>query len=330
MRRREFISGLGSAAAAWPLTARAQQAAKLVIGLLSPATRDQFLGRLGLGAAVHRGLSEAGYAEGRNLAIEYRFADHHLERLPAIADDLVRRDVAVILSAGTAAALAAKAATKSIPIVFTAAGDPIEIGLVASLNRPGGNVTGISFLLGATAQKRVELLHELIPATKLIGYLVNPADTVNVDAEAREFQAAARTLGVRLLIVNATSESEFEPSFAMLVREGVRGLLVGNQPLFYQNSDQLVALATRHRVPAIYAWREATRAGGLMSYDTDLIASYRLAGTYIGRILNGEKPGDLPVQQATRMELAINLKAAKALGIEFPTAQLVRADEVIE
>jgi len=225
--------------------------------------------------------------------------------------------------------LAAKAATKSIPIVFSAGGDPIEVGLVASLNRPGGNVTGVSFLLNATAQKRLELLHELMPATALIGYLVNPADSATADAEAREVQAAARTLGVRLLIVKATMEGEFEASFATLARERVGGLLVGNQPLFFQNADRLVALATR-QVPAIYAWREATRAGGLMSYDTDLIGIYRMAGTYIGRILKGEKPGDLPVQQTTRMELAINLKTAKALGLTFPLSLVGRADEVIE
>jgi putative tryptophan/tyrosine transport system substrate-binding protein len=327
MRRREFIAGIGGAAA-WPLVGRAQQTTVPVIGWLSSATRDQ--ARADLVAAVHRGLSDAGYIEGRNLAVEYRFADHHLERLPAMADDLVRRNVAVIFAAPTAPALAAKAATRSIPIVFSAGSDPIEAGLVASLNRPGGNLTGVSFLLNATAQKRVELLHELMPATGLIGYLVNPADSVAADAEAREFQAAARTLGVRLLIVNATVESEFEASFATLVRERVGALLVGNQPLLFQYSDRLVALATRHQLPAIYAWREATRAGGLMSYDTDLIGILRIAGTYIGRILKGEKPGDLPVQQVTKLELVINMKAAKALGLSIPLPLLGRADEVIE
>jgi ABC-type uncharacterized transport system substrate-binding protein len=329
MRRREFIAGLGSAAA-WPVTARAQQPALPVIGWMNSGTRDQFLGGNSLGAAVHRGLSEAGYVEARNLAVEYRYADHHLERLPALAEDLVQRNVAVIFASPTAPALAASAATKSIPIVFSTGADPIEIGLVTSLSRPGGNVTGVSFLLNATAQKRVELLHELMPATALIGYLTNPADSVTADAEAREFQAAARTLGVRLLIVKATAEDEIEASFATLARERVGALLVGNQPLLFQNAGRLVALATRHRVPTIYAWREATRAGGLMSYDTDLMGIYRMAGTYIGRILKGEKPGDLPIQQVTKMELAINLKTAKALGLTFPLSLLGRADEVIE
>jgi putative tryptophan/tyrosine transport system substrate-binding protein len=321
MRRREFIAGLGSAAA-WPVVARAQQPAVPVIGYLdagSPETRRENL------AALHRGLSDSGYFEGRNLAVEYRWAEYHNDRLPALAADLVRRQVAVIIGFNSTVASAAQSATKSIPIVFATGADPVDIGLVASLNRPGGNLTGISTLVGAVAYKRLELLHQLVPAASLIAVLTNPTNLVNTD-----LQPAARTLGVRLLILKASDPSEFEAAFATLVQEGAGGLVVVGQPLFAGHFDRLVALTARHRVPTIYARHEATAAGGLISYGTDFPDAYRQVGVYAGRILKGEKPADLPVQQATKMQLVINLKTAKALGLTIPETLLATADEVIQ
>jgi putative tryptophan/tyrosine transport system substrate-binding protein len=320
MRRRQFIAGLGSAAA-WPVAARAQQPTMPVVGYLDPGALE---GRRESVAAVRRGLTEAGYVEGRNLAVEYRWAEYHDDRLPALAGDLVRHPVAAIVVFNSTAVAAAKAATKTIPIVFAIGADPVDTGLVASLNRPGGNLTGIYSLVAAAAPKRLELLHELVPAATLIAVLSNP--TYRGD----ELRSAAGTLGVRLLRLNASDPSEFEAAFASVVREGAGGLLLGGDPLFSAHSDQLVAVAARHRVPTMYAWREATAAGGLMSYGTDGPSAWRVVGNYTGRILKGENPADLPVQQVTKMQLAINMKTARALGITFPTALLVRAGEVIE
>jgi putative ABC transport system substrate-binding protein len=281
-------------------------------------------------AAVRRGLSDTGYVEGRNLGIEYRWAEDHLERLPALADDLVRRQVAAIVVTTTPAVLAAKAATKSISIVFSMGADPVETGLVASLNRPGGNITGIYNLNTTVGSKRLELLHELVPAATSIAFLVNPTNAVLAETQTRELQVAARTLGLRLLVLNASDPSEFDARFATLVLERAGGLLVGSDALFSNRLDQLIALAVRHRLPTMYARRDATVAGGLMSYGTDYFDALRQVGVYIGRILKGDKPADLPVQQATKVELIINLKTAKALGIAVPLPLLGRADEVIE
>jgi putative tryptophan/tyrosine transport system substrate-binding protein len=325
MKRREFIAGLGGAAA-WSLAARAQQAAMPVIGLLWPSmprNQSEFV------ANVHRGLSDTGYVEGRNLAVVYRSAEDRLDRLRALADDLVRHQVAVIVAGTTPAAVAAKAATKSIPIVFGIASDPVEVGLVASLNRPGGNLTGSTTLNAAVAPKRLELLHEMVPAATSIGYLVNPTNRIDTESETRELQATARILGVRLLIINASDLSEVEAAVATVVSQGVGGLVIGAGTIFF-NYDPFVALAAHYRVPAIYSSRSAVAGGGLMSYGTDYADSQRLLGAYTGRILKGEKPTDLPVQQVTKMQLTINMKTAKALGLTFPLTLLGRADEVIE
>jgi putative ABC transport system substrate-binding protein len=276
-------------------------------------------------------LGEAGYVEGRNLAVEYRWAEDHLDRLPALAADLVRRQVAVIVAPGsTAAALAAKAATKSIPIVFLTGADPVDIGLVASLNRPGGNLTGITSLNVVVAAKRLDLLHQLVPRAALIANLVNPTNPAFAEPETRELQVAARVLGVGFLIVNASDPSEFEAAFATLVRERAGGLLIGGDTLFVGHSDQLVALAARYKIPVIYRSRETTVAGGLLSYGTNFPVVYQQIGVYVGRVLKGEKPSDLPVQQATKIELVINLKVAKALGLTIPETLLATADEVIQ
>jgi len=323
MRRREFIAGLGSAAA-WAVVARAQRSKIPVIGYLNVGSLD--LTR-DLVAAVHHGLSSAGYVEGRNLAIEYRWAEYRSDRLSVLADDLVRRQVAVIFAVPHSAAVAAKAATKSIPIVFAVGSDPVENGLVASLNRPSGNLTGISILNVAVTAKRLELLREVVPTASSFALLANPTDRVDDEKEA---QVAARALGVRLLVLNASDQSHFEAAFTSVVQERAGGLVVGTHPLFANHSDHLVALAARHAVPTVYTFREAASAGGLMSYGTDHLDAYRQAGVYLGRILNGEKPADLPVQFVTRIELVINMKTAKALGLMFPTGLLVRADEVIE
>jgi putative tryptophan/tyrosine transport system substrate-binding protein len=327
MRRREFMAGLGGAAA-WPVVARAQQPAKSVIGYLHvgmlDTTRD-------IVRAFHLGLSDTGFVEGQNLAVEYRWADYRLERLPDLAAELVRRQVSVIVSLqSTAAVLAAKAATNSIPIVFAVGSDPVEARLVASLNRPGGNLTGIANFNIAVMSKRLELLHEYAPSAQSVGFLVNPTNSVFADPETRELQAAARVLGVRLIIFTASTPTELESTFAALVLERVAGLVVSGDPLFSTHVDQIVALATRHRVPTIYDRRNFAVAGGLMSYGTDYPSGWRQAGVYAGRILKGEKPADLPVQQATKIELVINLKTAKAMGLAFPLNFLGRADEVIE
>jgi putative tryptophan/tyrosine transport system substrate-binding protein len=329
MRRRDFIAGLGGAMA-WPLAARAQQRALPVIGFLSDGsleTRRDYL------AVFLRGLAETGYVEGRNITIEYRWTENRGDRLPALAADLVRRQVAVIATpaGSTASALAAKAATQSIPIVFITGSDPVQIGLIGSVNRPGGNATGVMVLGAELAAKRLELLHQSVPAATLVAHLINPFNQVFADFESSAAQAAARALGVRLLTLKAREPHEIDTAFESLIRQQVGALMVSSDTFFLMSQrDQLVALAARHRVPAIYGRREGAAAGGLMSYGVDFADALRQAGVYTGRILNGEKPADLPVQQATKIELVINLKTAKALGITFPTALLVRADEVIE
>jgi putative tryptophan/tyrosine transport system substrate-binding protein len=276
-------------------------------------------------------LAETGYVEGRNVAIEYRLAQGQNDRLPALAADLVRRQVAVIASPGsTAAALATKAATRTIPIVFVTGGDPVELGLVRALNRPGGNLTGATFLDVEVAAKRLELLHEVLPAAELIAVLVNPTNPGYSEVETKKLQVAARVLGVRLRVLNTSDPSEFEGAFATLGRERAGGLMVVGDALFNDHPDQLVALAARYSLPAMYSSREYMMAGGLMSYGASIIDAWHLAGTYTGRILNGEKAADLPVQQSTKVELIINLKIAKALGLAIPETLLATADEVIQ
>jgi putative ABC transport system substrate-binding protein len=331
IRRRDFITLIGGAAAtcaapAWPLAARAQQAAMPVIGWLAaetPEAEDFLL------AAFGRGLKEAGYLEGQNLTIEYRWAEGRYNRLPSLAADLVRRQVTVIAAPGNAAALAAKAATSTIPIVFQLASDPVRLGLVASLNRPGGNITGITSLNLEVGPKKLELVHELAPNAVLIGMLVNP-NNPEAQAQSRDAQVASRKLGVELHIVHAASEHDFDLVFATLVKLRAGALVIGPDTFFTIQSRQLGALALRYAVPAVAPYREFTVAGGLMSYGTSIADMYRLVGDFTSRILKGEKPADLPVQQAVKLELIINLKTAKALGLDVPPTLLARADEVIE
>ena len=291
MKRRTFIAGIAGAAA-WPATAHAQDASP-VIGFLNsstPAVAGENI------AATLRGLAEAGYVEGRNLRLEYRRAEGHLDRLPALADDLVRRRVAVIVTLSTLTTIAAKAATNTIPIVFLSGADPVDAGLVASLSRPGGNLTGVAVLNVTLVAKRLELLHEIAPAVTSVAFLVNPANPVFAEAETREFLAAAQTLGVRPLILNASVESEIDAAFSKLLRERAGGLVVSGEAFLFNHPDQLIALAARYQVPAILTDGRAVAAGGLMSYGTEAVAGFRLAGVYIGRILRGEKPADLPVE----------------------------------
>jgi putative tryptophan/tyrosine transport system substrate-binding protein len=324
MKRRAFISLLGGTAA-WPLAARAQQPALPVVGFLNSASAAGFAARV---AAFRQGLSEAGYVEGRNVAIEYRWADGHYDRLPGLAADLVRRQVAVIFANG-AAAFTAKAATTSIPVVFVIAGDPIEFGLVASLNRPGSNVTGVTNLNVEVGPKRLELLHELHPSAAVVALLVNPGSPYG-ETLSGAVQAAAGTLGLNLHVLHAGNEREIDAAFAKLVELQVRALVIGTDAFFNSRIEQLAALAVRHAVPTIYQYREFAAAGGLMSYGGSFTDDWRLAGVYTGRILKGDKPATLPVQQSMKAELIINLKAAKALGLTFPLSLLGRADEVIE
>jgi putative tryptophan/tyrosine transport system substrate-binding protein len=327
MRRREFIAGIGSAAAAAPLAARAQQRPVPVIGYLTDAAESATSSYI---AAFRQGLREQNYVEGRNVEILYRFADAHNDRLSAFAADLVRRQVAVIAAFGApAVALAAKSATTTIPIVFSTGGDPVATGLVASLNRPGGNATGTTPLVQELNAKRLELLHELVPNVTLIGSIQDPR-LPGTESRIRELENAARVLGVRLMVVDATTPGEIEKSFEALIQRGIGALAMGGSSLALNDRDQLVALASRHGVPAIYFAREFVDAGGLVSYGASIADSTRLAATYVGRVLKGEKPADLPVQRSTRIEMVLNLKTAKALGIEVPAATLLRADEVIE
>jgi putative tryptophan/tyrosine transport system substrate-binding protein len=325
MRRREFIVTLAGAAA-WPLAASAQQPAMPVIGFLGTRALGDDLYLL---SAFRRGLKEADYVEGQNVAIEYRFAENQYDRLPALAADLVRRQVAVIAANGRAAQ-AAKEATATIPIAFVAGFDPVEVGLVASLNRPGGNITGVSILDVELGPKRLELLHELVPAATSIVLLVNPTDPARAETTSRELQAAAQSLGLQLHILHASTDHDFDTVFARLVQLGAGGLVIGGEPFFNSRSQQLGALTMRHAVPTIYQLRAFAAAGGLMSYGASLTDAYRLVGVYTGQILKGVKPADLPIQQATKVELIINLKTAKALGLTVPLPLLGRADEVIE
>ena len=325
MNRREIITLLGGAALSSPLAARAQQSPMPVIGFINPASARNYTPQM---VAFHQGLGEAGYVEGRNVAIEYRWGEGENDRLPALAADLVRRQVAVIAATATPAALAAKAATTTIPIVFEGGMDPIRIGLVTSLNRPGANITGVTQLNIEVAPKRLELLHELVPKANLLAYLVNPADTAK--GEATDVQAAARSLGVELHVVAASTERNFAAVFASLAQLRLGGLVIGSSALFVAWQEQLAALAVRHATPAVFENREFVAAGGLVSYGGSLADAYRLAGLYTGRILKGDKPGDLPVQRGTKVELYINLKSAKALGLDIPPTLLARADEVIE
>jgi putative ABC transport system substrate-binding protein len=325
--RREFITLIGGAAA-WPFAAQAQQQPAMpVIGLLSSRAAGDVPQLM---AAFRQGLKEAGFIEGQNVAIEYRFASNQNERLPALAADLVHRQVTVIAALPTTAALAAKAATTSIPIVFEGSVDPVRVGLVAALSRPGGNVTGVTSLNLEVAPKRLELLHEVVPAATVIALLVNPTNPAVAELESSSVLSAAHKIGLKLHVLNASTERDFDGVFAQLIQLRAGGLAIGTDAFFTARSEQLGTLAARNAVPAIYENREFIAAGGLMSYGGSIIDSYRLAGVYTGRILKGEKPGDLPVQQSTRVEMFLNLNAAKALGIMVPLPLLGRADEVIE
>jgi putative ABC transport system substrate-binding protein len=326
MRRRELIILLGNAALAWPLAGRAQQRAVPVIGYLSSGLPGP---AAPLEAAFLQGLGETGYVEGQNVAIEYRWAEGSYDRLPAMAADLVGRKVDVIVAGGIPAALAAKSATSTIPIVFSGIGDPVGTGLVASLARPGGNLTGISEMTTDLMAKRLELLSELVPQATVIALLVNP-NNPNAKPYLREAQEAGRTKGVQLPILKASNESEIEAAFGTLVQLHASALIVVPDAFFSGRREQIVALASRHAVPAIYHLRELAAAGGLISYGASLTANRRQAGIYAGRVLKGAKPADLPVQQPTTFELVINLKTAKALGLTMPQSLLARADEVIE
>jgi putative tryptophan/tyrosine transport system substrate-binding protein len=325
--RRKFITLLsGTAAAAWPLAARAQQPARPVIGFLNGGSPNSFAH---LVRAFHRGLAAMGYVEGQNVAIEYRWADGQYDRLAALAGDLVHREVSVIAATSTPANVIAKAATSTIPIVFTTSSDPVQLGLVASLSRPGGNVTGVTQLNVEVAPKRLELAHELLPTATLVALLVNP-NNPSAETVTRNSQAAALTLGLQLHVLRASTESEIDDAFAASVQLRASVLVIATDAFFNSRSQRLAALMIRHSMPAIYQYEAFTAAGGLMSYGGSIIDSYHLAGGYSGRILKGEKPADLPVQQSTKVELIINLKAAKALGLTVPLSLLGRADEVIE
>jgi putative tryptophan/tyrosine transport system substrate-binding protein len=327
MQRREFITLVGGAAAAWPFSAHAQQPAMPTIGFLngtSPVTWTPFV------VAFRNGLKEAGYIEGQNVAIEYRWAEGHTALLQTLASELVdRQPTVIVVAGGDQVVLAAKNATATIPIVFISGSDPVKLGLVASLNLPGGNLTGITLLTAALEPKRLELLRETVPNASLIALLVNP-DYPASRAQVTEVQTAASALGQKILVLNASSEDGLDAAFTRLAQEHAEALLIGSDPFFTTRREKLVALAARYRLPTIYQWREFATIGGLMSYGTDLADSYRLLGGYTGRILKGAKPSDLPVQQSTKVDLVVNLKTAKTLGLAFPLSLLGRADEVIE
>jgi putative ABC transport system substrate-binding protein len=326
--RRKFLATLGGAAAAWPLAAGAQQPTLPLVGFLGASSFEASAGRSLLW--FKKGLGEAGYVEGRNVRIEYRWANDEYERLPSLAMELVHRRVAVLVAGGSPVALPAKAATSEIPVVFMTGLDPVEIGLVASLNHPGGNLTGVAYLNAEGAPKRLELLHELVPTARSIALLVNTANPVAAGAEAKELQAVVSALGLHLLVVNASKALQLEDAFAALVQDRVEALQVGVDPLFGNHIDQLVALATRHKIPTIYAWREFTVAGGLMSYGSSIPDAFHQVGVYTAQILKGAKPADLPVQRPTKLRLVLNPKAAEAIGLHIPATVLARADEVIE
>jgi ABC-type uncharacterized transport system substrate-binding protein len=328
MRRREFITLLGGGAAAWPLAARAQQPAMPVIGLLHSQSPDTTVDRL---RGFHRGLKESGYVEGENVTIVYRWAENQIDRLPALAVDLVRRQVAVITTlGGTAVMLAAKAATTTIPIVFVAAEDPVKLGLVASLARPGGNLTGINFLSGEVVAKRLELMRELVPAATRVAVLVNPTNAADAETTVRDVAAAARAIGLQIQVFNAGTIREIDAAFANLARERIDGLFVSPDPFFNSRRVHLAVLAARHTVPATYAGRDYAEAGGLMSYGSDVRDAYRQIGVYTGRILKGAKPAGLPVIQASKLELVINHQTARSPTGFTVRHTLARADEVIE
>lgn len=326
MKRREFITLVGGGAAAWSLAAQAQKAAIPTIGYLGTESANAAPDRV---REFLQGLQESGYIEGRNVGIEYRWADGHNERLPALAADLVQRQVALITANG-AAALAAKAATDTIPIVFYTGGDPVQIGLVPSLNRPGGNITGVTDLNVGVGSKRLELLRELVPSATIVGLLVNPANRTRAETVTRELEAPAQALQLKLQVLNASSDRELDAAFESLTQLRLGGLVVGPDAFFASRSKRLGELAARHAVPAIFAYREFAASGGLLSYGANSTELYRQVGTYSGRILKGEKPADLPVYQSTKVEMILNLKTAKALGINVPNTLVGRADEVIE
>ena len=328
MNKRDFITLLGGAAAAWPLAARAQQTSMPVIGFLDPRSSHVIADLL---RAFREGLKETGHVEGENVAVEYRWAENQNDRLPVLAADLVRRQVTVITAPGsTPAALAAQAATTTIPIVFGTSADPVQLGLVTSLNRPGGNITGVATLSVEVAAKRLELLHEVVPTATTVALLINPASPALSEPTTRDLQAAARVLGLNIHILHASTELDFERVFASLTQLQTGGLVIGNDPLFTGRAKELGAFSLRHRVPAIFQLPEFTAAGGLMSYGGSISDAYHRVGVYVGRILKGEKPADLPVEQATKLELVINLNTARALRLEVPPMLLARADEVIE
>jgi putative tryptophan/tyrosine transport system substrate-binding protein len=326
VRRRHFITLIGGAAAVWPLAARGQQAAMPVIGFLHGAS---FEGYKPMVTSFRQGLKEAGYVDGYNVAIEFRWAEGHYDQLPAMAADLVRRQVTVIVTGGTPAAFAAKEATSTIPTVISVGIDPVQLGLVGSLNRPGGNVTGTAVLTVELGAKKLEMLHELLPTAAAIALLVNPTNP-NVESETRVVQDAARLLGLHLHVLHASTESQIDAAFGAVVELRASALIVGVEPFLNDSRAQIVALAARYAVPAVYGVRDFVTAGGLMSYGTDLVDIYRQSGIYAGKILKGARPADLPVQQLTKVALVINLKTAKTLGLTIPTTLLGRADEVIE
>ena len=325
IRRRDFVILLGcGTVAAWPLAARAQQAGVALVGLLSSIHQDDREI-----SAVRQGLKEAGYIEGRNVAIKYRSAGGRFDRLPGLAAELVADQVAVIIALSPSAALAAKAATATIPIVFGTGADPVELGLVSSLNRPGGNVTGVTYLINTLGAKRLELLRELVPSAKVIGVLINPRNPTS-QSQTADVQAAARAHGIELMIENASSDRDIDAAFTSFVQHHVNAVIMGADSLFLSRREQLVELATRHALPTIYYLREFADIGGLVSYGASISDAYRLAGGFAGRILKGEKPADLPVEQAVKFEFAVNLKTARALGLTVPLIMQMTADEVIE
>jgi putative ABC transport system substrate-binding protein len=328
MRRRDFITLLGGAAAAWPIAARAQQAVMPVIGFLHPASPDRFADRL---RGFRQGLKDAGYAEGENVAIEYRWADNQFDRLPALAAELVRRQVSVIAAlGGPVPALAAKAATAIIPVVFLVAEDPVKLGLVASLARPSGNLTGINFFNAELGAKRLELLRTLVPGAARVAILVNPANAQTTETTLRDLEPAGRAMGLQLQVLNASSSRDIDKAFEALARDRPDAVFVSLDTSFADRRVQLVHLASRHVIPATYALRDFVEAGGLMSYGTNFVDAYRQAGAYTGRILKGAKPADLPVVQSSKFELVINHQTARILGLTVPQSLLVAADEVIE
>ena len=328
MRRRTFITLLGGAAAEWPIAARAQQSAVPVIGFLNSQSPDGFTERL---RGFHKGLKETGFVEGENVAIEYRWAENQMGRLPTLAADLVRRKVAVIVaSGGSSSASVTQAATTTIPIVFLVSEDPVRLGLVASLARPGGNATGINFFNAELAAKRLELLRELIPAITRVGVLVNPTNARAAETAVRDVEPAARAMGLQIQVLNASTSREIDEAFATLLRDRCDALFVTPDPFLTVRRIQMVHLATRHAIPATYSARQITEIGGLMSYGSDIADSYRLVGSYTGRILKGAKPAELPVVQSSKFELVINAQTARTLGLTVPATLLARADEVIE